>query len=353
MKIGIFSKFAMSGGSEFRCAALASGIAKFTEHDAYLISDRGLPAKVKDTLHPDVTVIHHAFRSEESVKIFYEMDKLLIINTDSKFFTLVDFWEGKTPQNKIFVDLSKIKQMNFLFNFIVSPARHLCHINKICKDVRVLTTNKRFFNEITTKDKHKPIRHLPRMILRSPINPDTVSDCKIISDKIRIGKHSKGMGGKWNKEHLDVIMKVNQKVGEKVIWDFMGMPRDMINKVKDLPNVITRKEFSLPVGDFLSCIDIFFFFNAWDRQEPWARAMGEGMCAGCAVLANRDNAGNEEQILHGNNGYLFKNSQEAISHLIHLVNNPELIKVMGRNNLIYSREFCSENVIKQLLNFIR
>ena len=67
MKIGVFSKFAMSGGSEFRCAELASGIAKFTEHEAYLISDRGLPSKIKDALHTDVTIIHHAFRSEESV----------------------------------------------------------------------------------------------------------------------------------------------------------------------------------------------------------------------------------------------------------------------------------------------
>ena len=345
----------MAGGSEHRCAALASGIAEFTEHDAYLISDRGLPDKIKKYLHTDVNVILQVFKDEESVKILYEMDKLVIINTDSKFFTLIDFWEGKTNEkrNKVFVDLTKIKQMTFLFNFIVSPARHLCHIAKKCKDVRVLTTNKRFFNEITTKSKHVPIRHLPRMILRSPINPDTVNDWKIVSDKIRIGKHSLSSGGKWNKEHLKVINTVNDKVGEKVIWDFMGMPRDMINQVKDVPNMITRKSFSLPVGDFLSCIDIFFFFNAWDRQEPWARAMGEGMCSGCTVLANKDNAGNEEQILHGNNGYLFKTSDEAISHLIHLVNNPELIKTMGTNNLIYSRDFSSENVIKQLLNFIR
>ncbi len=63
MKIGVFSKFAMSGGSEFRCAALASGIAKFSEHDAYLISDRGLPTKVKDTLHEDVNVVLNAYHA--------------------------------------------------------------------------------------------------------------------------------------------------------------------------------------------------------------------------------------------------------------------------------------------------
>lgn len=353
LKIGIMSKFAMSGGSEFRCAELASSIASMTEHEAYLISDRGLPQKVKDKVHSDVNVVLNVFKDEESVKVFYELDKLLIINTDSKFFTLTEYWEGKSEgQHTIPVDLTKVKQMTFLFNFIVSPARHLNHIHKLCGDVRLLTTNKRFFNEITTKDKHKDIRHLPRMILRSPINPDSVKDYKIISDKIRIGKHSKGMGGKWNEEHLEVIKQVNKKVGERVIWDFMGMPSKMVENIKDVPNVITRKEFSLPVGDFLTCIDIFFFFNSWSRQEPWARAVGEGMAAGCAIMANKDNAGNEEQILHGNNGYLFKNVDEAVSNIIHLVNNPELIKVMGRNNLIYAREFSSQNVINQLLRFL-
>jgi glycosyltransferase involved in cell wall biosynthesis len=243
--------------------------------------------------------------------------------------------------------------MSFLFNFIVSPARNLHEIRDLGVDVRILTTNKRFFNELTTKDKHEHVRNLPRMILRSPIDPESVNDYKIISDKIRIGKHSKGMSGKWNEEHIDVIKNVNKEVGDKVIWDFMGMPSSRTKDIKDIPNVITRKEFSLPVCDFLTCIDIFFFFNSWSRQEPWARAMGEGMCAGCAVLANRDSAGNEEQILHGNNGYLFKSSEEATKYLIELVNNPKLIKTMGMNNIIYSREFCSENVIRQLMDFIR
>ena len=226
MKIGVFSKFAMAGGSEFRCAELASGIASLTSHDAYLISDRGLPPKIKERLHPEVNTVLNVFNSDDSINTFYEMDKLLIINTDSKHFTTVDFWEGKSDAHNKFIDLTKIKQMVFLFNFIVSPARHLSEVNKKCNDVRILTTNTRFFNEITTKEKHEGIRHLPRCILRSPINPETLKDYKIVSDKIRIGKHSKGLGGKWNEEHKYVIEKVNEQVGEKVIWDFMGMPSD-------------------------------------------------------------------------------------------------------------------------------
>lgn len=353
MKIGVFSKFAMAGGSEFRCAELASSVASLTEHEAYLISDRGLPDKIKLALHDDVNIVTNVFKNDDSINVFYEMDKIIVINTDSKHFTTIDYWEGKSELHSTFVDLTRVKQMSFLFNFIVSPARFLHLINEKCKDVRILTTNKRFFNELTTKDKHHTVRHIPRMILRSPINPNSVNNYKIISEKIRIGKHSKGMSGKWNDEHKKVIEAVNEQVGEKVIWDFMGMPSKMVKELQDIPNVITRKEFTVSVKDFLTCIDIFFFFNSWRRQEPWARAMGEGMAAGCAVMANKDNAGNEEQILHGNNGFLFKNSDEAVKHLVDLVNNQDMIKTMGRNNLIYSRDFSSENVIDQLLEFLR
>ena len=345
MKIGIFSKFAMAGGSEFRCVELANSVATLTEHDAYLISDRGLPDKISNKLNSDVNVITNVFNSKQEV--FYGLDKLIIVNTDSKEFTTIEYWEGKG------VDLKRIKQMNFLFNFIVSPARHLDKIQEKCNDVRILTTNKRFFHEITTKEKHINVRHFPRAILRSPIDPKSVFDYKIISDKIRIGKHSKGMNGKWNAQHLELITKVNEKVGEKVIWDFMGMAKDRRAEIHDIPNVILRDEFSIDVADYLSCIDIFLFFNDWKRQEPWARAVGEGMAAGCAVLANKDNAGNEEQILHGNNGFLFSDVDTAVEYIVKLVNNPTLIKTMGRNNLIYSREFSSKNVIEQLLEFLK
>ncbi len=56
--------------------------------------------------------------------------------------------------------------------------------------MKILTANHRFLNELGWKDKHEPVRHMPRMVLESPIDPESVSSEKVGFDKIRIGKHS-------------------------------------------------------------------------------------------------------------------------------------------------------------------
>ena len=74
--------------------------------------------------------------------------------------------------------------------------------------------------------------------------------------------------------------------------------------------------------------------------------------SGCPVVATKDSAGNEDQVLSGNNGYIFDSTEDGINKIIHLVNNPELIKVMGRNAKIYSLEFSSKEIINKLLRFM-
>ena len=41
MRVGIFSKFEMSGGSEHRSIELANAFATYTKHESYLLVERG------------------------------------------------------------------------------------------------------------------------------------------------------------------------------------------------------------------------------------------------------------------------------------------------------------------------
>lgn len=353
MRIGIWTKFSMAGGSEFRAVELANSIRAYSSHESFIFTPSShMPDKVKERINQIVPIITDVFSVKETIEMLYTMDTLLVINTDSQYFTKVDYWEGKTDQQKSFVDLTKIKQMVYLFNFIVSPARHLAGLSTKCPDVRIMTTNKRFFDELSYKDKHEFVRHIPRMILESPIDPHSVSQEKTPSDKIRIGKHSKGMESKWCIDHVPLIQSINKDYGDKVIWDFMGTSGELKNKLRDIPNVTLRDEFTKPVKEYLQDIDIFLFYITYDRQEPFARVVGEGMASGCPILATDVDGGNRMQVIHGNNGYLCENTNDFYEKIIYLIKNPERIKQMGKNSILLSKFFSSEFIIKKFLMFI-
>lgn len=349
MNIGIYSKFDCAGGSEFRGAELASGIAKFSNHNAFLISEKGLPKEVEARVADQVTVIKNV---KDDASPLYDMDRIVVINTDSKSFTTLDYWNGKTDRHDQVIDLDKIKSLTFLFNFLVSPARHLHEIEDAGVDVRIITTNERFYGEIGKKDKHVGVRHLPRMVLESPIDPDSVWKEKAQSDKIRIGKHSKGIGNKWNEEHEDLIRRLNERYPDQLMWDFMGGSSDFKKSVKDIPNVVVRPEFSIPVNVYLYGIDIFLFYISYNRQEPWARVVGEALMANTPVVATDVDGGNRMQVLDSNNGYLCKSVDDFEAKLCTLIDNENLRRQMGKNAGIYSQFFTTEYLIQKLLTFL-
>jgi len=349
MKLGIASKFDMAGGSEFRAAELANGIVRYTDHDAYLLIEKRLPDQIAKYLDPKVNIVRNAITTPD---IFYEMDNILIINTDSKCFTKPEYWAGESDRHSSKIDLTRIKGLTFLFNFIVSPAEHLWKLEEQCPNIRIITTNKRFFDELSFKDKHSGVRHFRRMILESPINPDTVYDSKFGKSIIRIGKHSHAVGNKWNKEHAVLIDRINEKYSDQVIWDFMGITKELEKELAPYQNVICRKTFSLPVSKYLEGIHIFLFFIDWKRQEPWARSTAEALMSGCPVLATDTDGGNRMQIVHGSNGYLCKTVDDFEKHLDYLIQNPEKIDQLGSNARFYSDGFKTETIVNKLVRFM-
>lgn len=353
MKIGIFSKFEVAGGSEFRCVEMANAIKKYSNHSVEIISQGSFSDKVAEKLDKDIKVHANVFSGPvKNIKAFYEVDSLLTVNTDSKDYTTRDFWEGKSTIHSRKIEISNIKQMNFLFNFIISPSQFLSELEPLCQDIRIITTNRKFFDEISQQDRYNTVRHFPRLQLESPINPASVDPTKTESPLLRIGMHSKGLDSKWNEDFPKLIESVHKKYPKHVFWDFMGMNQKVAKNLSKLKHVKLRPEFSMPVKDYLRNIDIFCFFPSWNREEPWARSVAEALMSGCPVLAT-DKGGNKDQIIHGNNGYLCKSTDDYFRKITFLQEHKNILKKMGKNSSMYARNFTSEKVIGRFLEFIK
>lgn len=351
-KIGIFSKFHITGGSEMRCVELCNAISQYTPHQPFLLGEGDIAPRLKNHISPKVEVCPNVFLPQPtSLEKLYEMDCILIVNTDSKAFTTLDYWTGKSEKHQNFVDLTRINQMIFLFNFLISPAKKLPELEMYCPRIKIITTNTKFFDEVA--EKQAQVIHLPRIILESPIHPDTITQTKTPSKKIRLGMHSRPQKDKWNSEWSELIQEVNNIVGkDKIEWIFLGAPDGFKSKNTSLAdNVTCHKEFSIPVKEYLESLDVFVFFTSYKREEPWSRVVAEAMASGCPAIANTK-GGNADQIIHGNNGFLCEGFDDFVNYSVYLCKNPHLLKTMKNISIKRSRNFLSESIANKLIDFI-
>lgn len=348
MKIGIFSKFEVSGGSEMRCIELANAIRQYTKHSSYIFCEGRMSDKLKSRVNDRVRVHQHIFKKKTDK--LYEVDTLIVVNTDSKHFTTADYWEGKTEKHQTFVDLTLMKQMVFIFNYLVSPSKRLPTIEQYCPNLKIITTNNKFFQEIGRK--YRDIIHIPRIILESPINADSVKSTKIPCDKIRIGCLSKPVNDKWNNDWAELIEFINQTIGkDKIQWRFLGIPENLKQKFNGMDNIECNREFSIPVKDFLEQLDIFVYLPNFGREEPWSRSIAEALLSGCPTITTQK-GGSPDQIVHGNNGFLCENLEQFKERVAFLCNNPKILQSMQKLCLKKSQYFTSENIIRKLMDFI-
>jgi hypothetical protein len=350
MNIGIFSKFECAGGSEFRCAEMANGISQVNGCRATLLAERKIAEQVRRVILPRVHVVEGVF-SAPHVDALYAVDSLLVVNTDSKEFTRIDYWEGRTPRHNHTVDLKRMRSMTFLFNFLVSPARHLSSLREYVPDLRIITANRKFFAEISEQERYLAVQHYPRLCLESPISSDGVSTRKTPSAHLRFGAHARAVDSKWNADFPKLIDELNSRHANTIAWDFMGMPRALAEQLATREHVQVRPEFAIPVKEFLTNIDVFVSFASWKREEPWARSVAEGLSSGCPVLATAK-GGNRDQIVHGNNGFLCDTMEQFVKGSERFIREPELRAAMRRNALAYARRFSSTEVTQRFLDFL-
>ena len=340
--ISIFSKFDMAGGSERRCVELANGIAKYTDDKACILAEKGFPESLKRFVDKDVEIVTDALNHEE---FFYSSDFILVVNTDCKEFSTMDYWQGKTHRTDKTIDLSRVKKMGFLYNFLISPVQHLNEIAEIV-NTTIFTTNRKFFNEIGSQERYDKVWQLPRYILQSPISPDRVKTR--IRDTVKtFGCHSKKLGSKWNPQWPDLSKMINGRYPDTA-FSFMGMKDEIANKMN---GCLCLKEDEKTVADFLDSLDVFVFFPEYKREEPWARVIAEAMMAGLPVIA-LDKGGTSDQVINHNNGILCRTFEDYYKALVYLIEHPEAVKAMSKNSIRISKEFQTENIIKKLMEII-
>ncbi len=339
--IAIFSKFDMAGGSERRCVELANGIQKHTPHHAYILAEKGFPDSLNKLVDDGVTVVPDALTKSAH---FVEAACVIVVNTDCREFSTIDYWNGKSHRHSTPVPIVNIKKMMFLYNFLVSPSQHLHEIAKFT-DVGIITTNRKFFDEITKQDRYERVRMLPRYILGSPINPETIKTRVRTNAKI-FGCHSKRLGSKWNPDWPKLEEKITRRY-PLAEFRFMGMKDAIAKGMKGS----CLKENEKPVADFLDELDVFVFFPEYKREEPWARVIAEAMIAGLPIVAlNR--GGTSDQVLTWNNGILCKKFDDYHKAIVYLIEHPKVIETMSRNSIRISNEFHTENVIKKLMEIV-
>jgi glycosyltransferase involved in cell wall biosynthesis len=353
MNIVIFSKFDMSGGSEFRCAEFANGLTMYSDHKVFLMAEKNIPPRIENYLNPSVIKIKNCFQSPS---YFYEADFILTINTDCKDFSTIDYWRGMSSRHNISLDLNKLKnkKMYFLYNFLISPSRHLYKFLEHDIDVGVIATNTKFYEEISKQDRYERIRILPRYILESPINPYNLNiRIRKPVDGITFGMHSKRVGNKWNNEIYKLINAINDRYGSdnKIKFRFMGVKEELKKKIKDINNVNCLKEDEESVSDFLSTLDIFLCFPEWSREEPWGRVIAEAMVSGCPVIG-LNKGGTKDQILNYNNGILCKNFNDFYKSVIYFIEHKDVISKMSKNSIRISKNFYTKKIISKLLDII-
>jgi hypothetical protein len=108
--------------------------------------------KVLNTVDQSVSVRFNVLKQQEKVPILYDMDVIIVVNSDSDEFTDIRYWQGETYRHTCVVDLSRVRRLVFLFNFVIEPAAHLPSLFEHIRDVRIITANTLFFHAISDLD---------------------------------------------------------------------------------------------------------------------------------------------------------------------------------------------------------
>jgi glycosyltransferase involved in cell wall biosynthesis len=352
MLIGIFTKMDGLAGTEHRAIEMANAIVRYTNHECTLFCERGITQYMLSKADPNVKIAIETFGERGiSANQLYQLDSLLVINSDIHEFSQLTYWQGRTDRHRFSIEINKIPQVIFLYNSILDPASKLHEIAAVCPNTRIICANKEMSNILSTDKKYSEIRFLPRLILESPIDPHTGNYQKNPYNKIRIGRHTNCQSYKFNEDHVKLIKMVNETYGYQVIWDFMGVPSNREKELSQFKNVIIRKPFSTNVPDYFRDIDIYLQFINYTYNEPWSRGVAEAMRCGCPVLAT-NRGGHRDQIIQGNTGYLCDTLDDFYKHLVGLLDNPQIIHVLGFNAHIHAKQFLSINIIGKYLDFI-
>ena len=104
------------------------------------------------------------------------------------------------------------------------------------------------------------------------------------------------------------------------------------------------------VRDYMEKADIFLFTS--DRREGWGAVLNESMSSGCAVIADSNIGAVPFLIQDGVNGLVYRstNYEHLYEKVLSLVNNPTMIRTLGRKAYLSMAEtWNGENAANNLI----
>lgn len=329
--ICIVTKLEMLGGSERRAAELNKTLQSLGV-STKLVATGKVSTKLDSLTDARIVPIEQAKQSIE------ESELVIVICSDSKQITTLDYWQS------VGIDTTKPKKWLFVFNFLISSSISLGEWT--AKDITLAPTSQKFFDEVSEQDRYRGVRHLRRIISRSPISK-SYRQAKVNMVGLKICGYAKGNSDKWNERLPELCRQITEK-HNTVQFLFQGCGNDLRNKLNELSNVEAVKENTYPVEQILRNSNVLLYYPTWKREEPWCRVIGESMMAGTpAITTNK--GGSLDQIIHGNTGFLCNEHDDFVKAVDTLASDPELLAAMSQNCLAESEQYESEVVTKKLL----
>jgi glycosyltransferase involved in cell wall biosynthesis len=138
-----------------------------------------------------------------------------------------------------------------------------------------------------------------------------------------IGRLSRDTAGKHHPDDIDVYKALVEQGCQLLLQGATTLK----SALPPSESVHLLPEGTIAAPEFLRKLDVFYY-RTGDHVETFGRVVLEAMASGLPVVCHY-HGGYADIIRHGENGYLFKTSEEALSMLDTLIANPALRKQIG------------------------
>ncbi|EPR14877.1 hypothetical protein M527_27240 [Sphingobium indicum IP26] len=189
---------------------------------------------------------------------------------------------------------------------------------------------------------------LPGRFEPSPTDLDLFSPATTLRPEQRsftLGRHSRDVPEKHGRDDWKVYQQVSALGGESFVLGGNCM-KGAFPRIRGLKLLKAR---SNGIPDFLHGLDAYFYrTSTW--IEPWGRVVIEAMACGLPVLVH--SAGGYAQVVkHEVNGLLFDTTEEAVSLIRRLAEEPNLRERLGQEARISTCNLLSSRALKRIIAF--
>lgn len=321
----------------------------------------------------NLTIITCRFNKKHKSKEFYKSYNIIRVN--SPFYIssaiksaklkpdLIIFGTGISKLWLLFATSVIFKSLNvfslYLFNF--KKPRYLLYqfvdldyknhflTKYVCMMFeKVICTNISLYNFYSKYNRKKTTFHLPPGIDLSKFHNIENK----INKKIRIGffghlNYSKGS---------DILLNSFLKLNNEDIELFLAGLGNMESKLKKISlkhkNIFIRGYIDNIEDAIASCDLLVFPYRHSKKVLGLSLSAIEGLAMGKPLLVS-DNNCLRDLVIHGENGYIFKNEDELTKYLFELIENKDKLLTLGLKSKNKSLKFDINSICDKLINIIR